>query len=243
MLLEGAVLARGLRAKLVGRFPLFYAYLFFVLLQDLARLFAQYRYSQIYTNLYWTTQFVCLVLGSVVVFEIYRLGLREFPGTATMARNLLGIAFLGIFVKAMLTIPHDSPEWIAGAYVKLERDLRGVQSIAILILLVLLVWYAIPLGRNLRGILVGYGTFVALSVVQLSLVSHFWYRAERIWRIAQPAGYMAVLGVWVVALWKADEEKHMVTPTRPGGDYDQLAASTQDLLKKAGTRLGTAVRP
>ncbi len=241
--LEAILVAGGLRTKLVQRFPLFYSYILFVFVQDVLRSIVHRWYSELYPNIYWVTQFVALVLGSAVVFEICRLGLREFPGTAKMARNLLGVAFLAIIARWLLTLSTDSPAWPSDAYVNLERDLRTVQSVGLVILLLLFVWYAIPLGRNLGGILLGYGTFVAMSVAQLSIVSHYGDRADRFWVIAQPATYALVLGIWTVALWAADPVTIRVRTDKSDRDYEGLAGATAASLKKARGRLQTAVRP
>lgn len=243
LFLEAAVLACGKRAHLFSRFPIFFTYLLFVLVQDIARLMALRWYPQLYANLYWTTQFVSLALGSAVLVEIYRLGLREFPGTAKMARNLLGAAFVGIYIKAILTIHPDSPYWISGAFVKLERDLRAVQSLAILILIVLFLWYAIPLGRNLGGIFLGYSLFVSMSVIQLSIVNHYWHKAEPMWAIVQPGVYAATLGFWAFALWAADDISEKSRNKSAAVEYERLANSTGTLLDDARERLGSTVRP
>src|SRR5579863_8113710 len=107
MLLEAIVLVRGLKVGLVSRFPLFYSYLLVVLVQDLVRIIVYQWYLPLYPDVYWSTQFVSLVMGSLVVFEIYRVALREFPGTARMAKILLSGVFVGVFLKASLTIQAD----------------------------------------------------------------------------------------------------------------------------------------
>jgi hypothetical protein len=241
--LEAILVAGGLRTKLAQRFPLFYSYVLFVFVQDVLRSIVYRWYSELYPNVYWVSQFVALVLGCIVVFEICRVGLREFPGTARMARNLLGVAFLGIFGRWLLELAPNSPAWLSVAYVDLERDLRAVQSVGLVILILLLAWYAIPLGRNLGGILLGYGTFVAMSVAQLSVVSHYGDRADRFWVIAQPATYAFVLSIWTVALWSADPITESARRDKSDKDYDGLMRSTTASVKKARGRLQTAVRP
>jgi hypothetical protein len=243
MLLEAIVLVRGLKVGLVSRFPLFYSYLLVVLVQDLVRIIVYQWYLPLYPDVYWSTQFVSLVMGSLVVFEIYRVALREFPGTARMAKILLSGVFVGVFLKASLTIQDDLAAWLDEAYVIFERDLRLVQLLAVLILLIVFLWYAIPFGRNLGSIFLGYSIFVALSVMQLALVTHFWHRAEPFWAVAQPVSYTSVVGFWAVALWSADPITKRMRTDKSDGDYDGLAGTTEASLKKARGRLQTVVRP
>jgi len=244
MSLEAVILLRGLQTKLFLTFPLFYSYMLVVLLQDILRSIVYYFYPPaVYANIYWSTQFVSLVMGSIVIFEIYRLALQAYPGTARMARNLLGVVFLAIFVQPLVAMNAASATWMIQVYVRLERELRLVQSLAILTLIVVFFWYAIPLGRNLSGILVGYGTFVAMSVLQLSLVNHFEYRAVHFWGIAQPLTYTAIVGMWAWRLWSADGAAVRCPRRSAGSDYEELASSTNRSLEEARARLGSAVRP
>ncbi len=245
MLLEAAILIRGWREKLVSRFPLFYSYLLTVLIQDVIRYiaFLSYYRQPVYANIYWSTQFVSLVMGSIVVFEIYRLALQEFPGTAKMARILLAGAFAGVFLRLVITLQTNSPSWIKSTYVKLERDLRAVQSIAIIILVALFLWYAIPLGRNLGGILLGYATFVAVSVAQLSIVYYYQTRAQHFWGIAQPVSYTAVVALWTMKLWASEGAPRKNRARHSERSYQELANATSRSLDEARARLGAAVRP
>jgi len=237
------VLVRGLRAKLIGRFPLFYSYLLVVLIQDVIRFITTTWYSQeAYANVYWSTQWVSVVMGSILLFEIYQLALQDHPGTARVARNLLGVAFFGVLVRALLTVHLTLPSMLAG-YVELERELRFVQSVAVLVLIVVFLWYTIPLGRNLGAIFLGYGVFVALSVLQLTVVSHFQLKAQTFWNIAQPVTYVAVVVLWVVKLWSADPATEKSRSRITKGDYDDLAKATGRSLEEARSRLGSAVRP
>jgi hypothetical protein len=245
MALEAVVLVRGVRAKLVSHFPLFYSYLLAVLIQDVIRYIATTWYSQeVYADVYWSTQWVSVVMGSILLFEIYRLALQDHPGTALVARNLLGAVFGAILVKTLLTTHISDQPWVISMYVKLERDLRFVQTVAILVLIVVFLWYAIPLGRNLSAIFLGYGVFVALSVLQLTVVDHYHDKAQTFWNLTQPITYVGVVVLWVVKLWSADpvtEKNRRRTP--PNGDYGELASTTGRALEEARERLGSAVRP
>lgn len=243
MSIEAVVLVRGFRVKLASRFPLFYSYLLVVLIEDVIRSIVRQWYHPIYDNVYWATQFVSLVMGSLVVFEIYRLALQEYPGAAKMARNLLGMGFLAISARVLINShPHTTIE-IIYAYIRLERDLRFVQSAAILSLVLLFLWYAIPFGRNLGGILFGYAVFVAISVVQLTLVSKFGPKVQLLWNIVQPFSYAFAMGCWLRALWVPDTVVRHCRARNVEKDYEALANSTALLLQEARARLGSAVRP
>jgi hypothetical protein len=240
--LEGLVLVRGLQSRQILKFPVFYSYLLFVFTQDLVR-FVFYRWaSESYPPVYWVTQFVGLLAGSLVVFEIYRIGLGEFPGTAKMARNSLGVVFAAILLKVLIAPPFDPRGWVAGACIGLERDLRIVQAVALVTLVSVFLLYNIPFAKNLKGIFIGYCVFIAASVIQLTLTASLWSRFEVAWDYLQPASYILVLGIWTWALWSAETVAGAKPEVKLEEDYQLLAASTGRMLERARARLGWAVR-
>jgi hypothetical protein len=236
--LEILLLVRGFRGQLVRRLPVFYGYITFVLLQEFARLLAKSN-PRIYWNVYWLTEFLGLALGSLVIFEIYKVSLRAFPGAARMARNALAFVFLTAVAKGLANV------WASGGWrldstaFQIERALRTVQATAILALVALFLVYSIPFGRNLRGILLGYGIFIGQRVICLTFMPpqghHFWF-------YAYSAGYLVTLVIWVAHLWSY--EAIPVPETRaPGeGEYQTIAAATQRRLRAMRASVRKAVR-
>jgi hypothetical protein len=239
ILLEALLLLRGVQARLVRKFPAFYTYVLIVFVSEFLR-FSFYRwYPAIYFDVYWATQFLSLVIGSAVIFEIYRVGLRTYPGAARMARNLLFIVFGAIFAKALAHPPGNVFGWLAAGSEEIERNLRIVQALAILTLSLLLLLYAIPFGRNLRGILFGYGLFITTSIVQLTVMPYAWRTIQHFWSYLQPVTYMIVLVIWLNALWS----KHPVPwMERVENDYEALLSATSSQLQRARARLGWVAR-
>src|SRR5216683_2246375 len=56
------------------------------------------------------TEWMGILMGCGVVFEIYRVGLSAYPGTARLARNLLAFVFLLAFAKVLVETWND-PHW------------------------------------------------------------------------------------------------------------------------------------
>jgi hypothetical protein len=241
--LEVLVLLRGARERLIIKFPLFYTYLAYVLLSDLIMFFPYRTSSVIYARIYWPAQFLGLLIGCVIIFEIYRVGLRAFPGTARMARNLLLFVFAMVFAKALVTGLNGASWWSAATNIELERNLRIVQSCALLALVAAFLLYAIPLGRNLKGILLGYGIFLGVSVVQLTFMNLFGVKIEAIWPYLQPVSYLLVLCIWTTGLWSLSEEPTARHAIRLEDDYRMLHAATQRRFRQSRAALSKAVRP
>jgi hypothetical protein len=240
--LEVLIVLRGIREGLVRKFPLFYAYIGFVLFNDILMFIAYRVWPASYAHIYWPTQFLGLLIGCGIIFEVYRVGLRPFPGTARMARNLLFFVFAMVFAKAVANVLQGTSLWSAATNLELERNLRIVQSCALLALLAAFLIYAIPVSRNLKGILFGYGIFLGVSVVQLTFMDLLGVRIEAIWPYLQPISYLLVLLVWTAALWSYSEEPTIQHSVSLEKDYRSLLAATQRRLRHSRAALGKAVR-
>jgi hypothetical protein len=244
-LLEALLLWRGVQAKLFRVFPIFYSYLFLVLTGEVLR-FTTYRwFPHSYAIVYWFTQFLSLIVGSAVIFEIYRVGLGRFPGTARMTQYFLLIVFGIVFVKTVAKnfASADLYPWITGSLVDLERNFRIVQAVALVALLSLFFLYAIPFGRNLRGILVGYGLFIGATITQFTLL--FYWRHDDVaafWNYLQPICYLFVLCFWTASLWSLDIVPEVEPQMQLERDYQMLADSTRRQFERTLSRLTWTAR-
>ena len=241
MCLEALVLVRGFQERLYRRFPLFYGYLLFVTLDDFLRI-AVYRWEpeHFYFQVYWVTQFLSLAIGSGIIFEIYRVALKPFPGAARMARYLLLIVFGAIFARTLSGSSGGVFAWLEDTSVVLERNLRIVQALAIAALVLLFVWYAIPFGKNLKGILVGYSVFIGMSILRFTLLAYSWDQIKSFWPYAGAVSFLVVLGIWARALWSS--QPMPVTQTKLESDYELLVLSTREQFRRTLERLGSAAR-
>jgi hypothetical protein len=242
--LEALLLMRGLQTKLIRVFPIFFSYLLIVFVSEILRFFTYHWYaSSAYRDVYWSTQFLSLVVGSAVIFEVYRVGLKRFPGTARMTQYLLLVVFGLVFAKALVRTSGGLYDWFVGTLVDLERNLRVVQAVALLALLSLFLIYAIPFGRNLRGILIGYGMFIAMTVTQFTLHHYFANDVVAFWSYLQPICYLFVLSVWLAAVWSPDGAVEETPVSEPEHDYQILASSTGQQLERTFARLTWTARP
>ncbi len=243
MAVEALLLSRALWGRLLKQYPAFYAYLLFVWMQSLFRFSVYHAQPQLYLKVYWITEWLGVLAGCAVVFEIYRVGLRAYPGTARLARNLLAFVFLLAFAKATIETGNDPLWWSTATTLDLELALRVVQALALLALVALFLFYAIPFGRNLRGILLGYGLFLGESVVWLSFASRDWESFRAIWSHIHAGSYFMVLLVWACHLWSYVPNAEPKSAIRLEEQYQRMAAATSRRLQDARGYLAKAVRP
>src|SRR6266436_10417648 len=194
MEIEDILLTPGVIKNILFRYPVFYGYISFVLAQSIFRSFVHRWSEELYSSVYWTTEFLGLILGCWIVFEIYRVALAAYPGTAKMARKILLFLFVLALAKAAAALWSDPHLLAETTALQMERALRSVQAIAIVALVSVFASYSIPFGRNLRGILLGYGLFIGQRVICLTFIPsqghHFWFYAYF-------GCYVAALSLWL----------------------------------------------
>lgn len=243
LVLESALLARALLGNFLKYYSLFYLYLISVFLRS-ASLFAVYHlWANFYAPAYWYTQLLNVLLGCALLWEVYKVALAQYPGAARMARNVLLFMFIlvitRIFVKAW-----NSPNWIPGkTTLETERDLRIVQLVLLIGLVALFTSYAIPLGRNLKGIIYGYGLFNATSVAHLTVRDYLGDSFQRAWEYIQPVCYLIVLLMWCATLWSYAPIPEPTTEPQLEADYQSLLASTKKTVRSARSHVVKAMRP
>lgn len=238
--LEALLLYRGVRGRLSARYPVFYAYILFVAAQSLLRFSIYERWNGLYWGVYWSTEALGLVLGCWVVFEIYRVALAAYPGTAVMARKVLGFLLAMAVAKAIAAV-WESGLWTAKmTMLQAELAVRSFQAVSIAALVSLFLFYAIPFGKNLRGILVGYAVFILGRVVCLNFVKpsghDFWFYAYSGW-------YLVVLFVWAAHLWAYEASPQPKNGVALEQQYLAVAAATQRRLRETLGYLSKVVRP
>jgi hypothetical protein len=238
--LEVLLVARGVQQKLVRRYPLFYGYVSFVLLSDLV-LFPLDSHTHTYLYLYWISEFLSLTLGCLVFLEFYWTALRPYPGTARMARALLAFLFGAAMVKTVVKILGVPRWWETVTPAEVEGLLRVCQLLAILALTVLFLSYSISFGKNLRGILLGYGLFVSWSVICLSLVDAGVAKSDSLWSLTFSFSYLISLLVWTVHLWSYQPNPVPDRAIPLEQEYQRIAAATQRRLHDARGYLAKAV--
>jgi hypothetical protein len=239
--LESAILLRGLQAKLLGRFSLFYGYLAYVLLISSVEYFT-YSMS-LYEPVYWAFEFSSALIGCAIIFELYRQSLRPYPLLASMANKVMLFVVALVVARVLAGITWAaSQDWQATARL-LERDLRITQAIFLCGLLLLVVYYSVAMGRNLKGLTIGYGLFLALSIAALTLRAIVGDSFHSTLMTLEPASYDAVLCVWLASLWVKDPVTERSPSTKLDQDYAQLVAATRKRLAQTEEQLIRIIRP
>jgi hypothetical protein len=240
--LECLLLLRAWASAWFRKYYCFAFYIVVVFIQDLFFLVIYFFKFKYYAPVYWYGEFFSVLVGCGVCWEIFRLVLGRYPGAGHMARNLLVFALAMAFVKGLADVWSGELPW-SGTAIELERNLRAIQASSLILLALLSGYYRVPIGRNVKGIFVGYGFFIATSVLTLTLRASLGNAFQAAWVFLQPFCYFAVLGIWSAALWTYEPILSSELQPRIEEDYRSLALVTRKGLRQARRFLGKAMHP
>lgn len=239
--LELVILARLLKKKMIRQFPFFFTYLSCVLLSS-ASGYLVYEFRPLwYQYWYWSWEFVCVIAGYSVILEIIEQGLEEHPAVRKAFRNL-GLVVLGVIVGIIsLQSVRSGGSITLRTSVEVERDLRAAEAVLLILIMVTVAYYGIRIGKNLRGITLGYGLCVATIVMGDALWSYSGKSFQGVFSALRSWSYLVSLLIWLSALWAYQPsamQKRAVNAR--SGDHRVLVAQTTEAMEPVR---GSSKRP
>jgi hypothetical protein len=237
ILMLSLLLFRGLRGRALAKYPFFYIYSACVFVSALLMVSPTF-----YDKWYWVAQYVTLIIGYGILLEILNHVLAPYPGAEKFARTT-GLIAIGLIFCFALVFPLLMPQWSAGTRIEFERDLRTVQSIFICGLLGVISYYGIAIGKNMKGMITGYGIYIVSSLISLALRSSEGTRVDELWKVTQPLSYDATLVIWLIALWSYQPNPMPDPRIKLEADYEAIVARTRGMMGAMRGHLVKAVRP
>jgi hypothetical protein len=211
MFLEGSIVWRAFRTKLLSRYVFFYVYITAVWSSDVL-LYIVYRFAHAsYLKWNWPVTFFDVILSFGIVLEILE---HEIPPHSCfgmlgkigrVGRQLVGGAMVCLATACAFVIVSGSGK-IDLTNIHISRDLAAVQAIFLVAVLGVIFYHAIPIGRNLLGMILGYGLCVGASLMILSLRIYIGPTFNPTWLFLQPAFFWLSLWIWLLTLWNDDGE-------------------------------------
>jgi hypothetical protein len=236
--LEALLVYRGFRAGLLTKYSNFYAYVFVLLVSDGLGLPLYFKNPKLYESWSWFGGFVILFLGCGIILEIFRHVLSPYAGAEKFARFAgfaILAAVLGFAVLYHFFVPDVSAARVL--YLRLQRDFLTAQAILLFGLLQVISYYGISMGRNLKGMILGYGQTLGVTLIALALRSFIGARFQSAWDLTQQVSYLAALVVWLVALWSYCANPVPEATIGADADYEALATRTRNMVGSASTEL------
>ena len=229
--------------RFFSKYRAFYLYLTFLLMVGILRYYIYTVEPNEYLRTYWWTEFLIVSAGFCVIWEIFNHTLGLYPGVLKMARFLVSAAFVVVVGRASVGAVGVQASDFVRSVVRLERNMITFQAVLLVLLVTLIVYYSIPLGRNLFGLLCGYCLSIGTSVILLTLQSAFGPPMQpRLDQLRQVFSVVTVL-VWVATLWRYQPMPTPDTATELEHDYMVLAQQTAQAIAKARAQIFRVFMP
>jgi hypothetical protein len=232
-LVIGVSLVRGFYGKYLG----FYLYLTFALTISLLRLFVYAAEPENYLALYWWTEFLIVAAGFGVTWEIFSHALKHYAGVIKMARVLVSSFFALLLFQALHGSVTGQMREFARSVMRLERNMRAVETLLLAVLVLLIMYYGVPLGRNLLGLIWGYGLYVTTSVIMLTLRTALGPSSQAWLDPLRQTIEIVVALIWLAALWRYEPGPEAEAKQGLAEDYSALAARTSQAIGSARAQL------
>jgi hypothetical protein len=200
-LMLALILVRAWKGRLLARYPYFFGYVACVFCSSLLRIYVWTAFPQAYRPWYWISEAIGVVAGFGITWEIYAHVLAPYRGVNRMARSILGVLLGLVLSKAFVELWRDPRRSLGPTTAELEGNLRVVQVLLLLAMLGLIVQYAVPIGRNIRLMLIGFGFYIGCSAVTLSLFSRWGNSTWSVLDLVHRLGYSVALATWVAGMW------------------------------------------
>ena len=231
-LLITAAVYRGLFRKYLG----FYTYLTATILVSAARFYVRSAHREAYLGFYWWTELGLVAMGFAVTFGIFNSVLRYYPGVRTMANFFATGAFMFVAAQAGIQAATGDLREVIGGVMRFQRHMRFLEITLLALLTMLILYYCIPLGRNVRGLLLGYSLYLISSAVMITARGFATPSSQNlIETVRQFSGIVTAL-IWVTMLWRFDPSPVPVN-NELEQDYAFAAARTRTAIAHARSRL------
>lgn len=235
--LECIILFRVGVTRTYRSYPFFCVYLACVMFSSTSGYLVYKLRPSMYTGWYWAGDFACVLAGYAVVLEILERTLAGYDGPRKLARRAGILAFMSV-------LGLTTAQWIRErgipdhSSIEVERNLR-VSELALLAFgIIVLTYYGISVGRNLRGILIGYGFYIGVVVIDYAARAYLGDSFHAVFSAVEGYSYLITLLIWTAALWAYHPNLVPKYPPRGGPEYDLLAAKTKDAMQSVRGQLG-----
>jgi hypothetical protein len=202
--LQLALVCWMLRRGLHRSFPAFFTYnAYFVL--SFAPLFLVYHFApQSYFTVYWISSVLSIVLGFMVIYEIFRHAFRPYAALSDLGAVLFRwvVGFLIVVALVMiLTSPQSPTAGFASAVIAMERSVRLMQVGLVLLLFLFLPHLGLNWRSHIVGIATGFGFFAAVDMVVYTLITQMpSVHAQVVLSLIKSWAYTATVAGWAAYL-------------------------------------------
>ncbi len=213
----------------------FFCYLAVELLQLLIPVFVPLD-GRMYRDSYVVSQAVVICFSALVVLELYSSVFRSLPGIGNISRHYIKVTLvLAVLVSLLPLGLEKTPNTVTGYLFIFQRPIMTSLLVFILLIMGFLVYFPVPLGRNVLVYLLGYAVYFVTNATTIFIrnLGHYWSRPIS---DVHMLVYFTCLAFWLFVLSPSGETKRLVVghqwnPSDEARLLSQLEAINASLLR------------
>ena len=200
--LQAAIAVAMLGRRLVGTFPVFFAYTVAVPTRDIILLFLKYP-GPSYALVYWVGEALAVLLGLGVILEVAQQLIQTHWVLRFLFKSVSILAAVAIpFVLVMLVLTGSRTE-VFESIVMLERAARFLQVCMLIVVLSLMSRLGLTWQHYSVGIAAGFGVYSALDLMLLEFRGHLHFVPDSMFVLLRPAAYNLAVILWAAYFLKS----------------------------------------
>ncbi len=218
-------------------YPYFFIYLLMTLVQSLIPVVVPVQ-SFMYRDLFVASQGLIIAFEAMVVLELYSVVLGDLQGIARTAARYVRISLvLAIFAAVLILRLERNTATLTGYVFAFERTVTTSLLVFVLLITAFLVYYPVPLGKNVIAYMVGYAVLFVVTTT-ITFIQDLGYYWVRLLGSIDMAVFACCLLFWLFMLTRQGEKKRMVVGHQwshgdEGRLIAQLEAINASLLRSA----------
>jgi hypothetical protein len=206
----------------------FFSFLVLEFLQVLIPVFVPLN-GILYRDAYVASQALVVCCCALVVMELYSVILRNLEGISSVARRYIKITLaLSITLSLLPLYIEKTPDTLTGYLFIFERPILSSLLLFVLLIAAFLVYYPVPIGRNVMVYLLGYAVYFIALAGAVFFLNNLGYYSNR-WLGNLDMGFSLICPLfWLIFLNRRGEEKSVVVGHHWNpGDQQRLLAQLQ----------------
>jgi len=198
LIIQVAIAVVMLRRKLVGIFPVFFAYTILVASREMVLAFLPYSGGS-YFLVYWWGEALAVLLGLGVIFEILRQLFAPYPFSEFVLKLVWTLGGMAAVTALLMLVLSNGGPWahrVQESIMLIERAARFLQVCLLIIVIGLMSRLGLTWHKYSLGIVAGFGIFSALDLAALELRSHLHFMTDDMFVLIRPAAYNLGAIIW-----------------------------------------------
>jgi len=210
-------------------YPYFFGYICAAFLQTAVLAAIPFR-SLAYINAWIVAEAIIDCFYALIVGELYKVVLRDLPGIATVSRRYITVTIgLAVIASLLLLRFEQTPDNLVSGFIVVERALALSVVLFILLMSLFLLYYPIPLNRNVVVYSVGYAAYFLTKAAALFVRTLGHYVSRQISTVLLVISVLCLL-LWIFGLSRAGENIKLVIGHRwSRKDEELLLAQLQTI--------------